>query len=178
MVRWRGLGEETVFVSTEHKITVSARGDLITMDFPADRAEKCARPPGLAEALGARIVYSGKNSADFLVEVASEKDVRSLRPDTVKLRSFDCRGIIATSRAETGGGDFVSRFFAPRVGIDEDPVTGSAHACLAPYWSEKTGKTKMKGIQLSERGGAVHTEICGQTVKIGGRAVFEGTVVC
>ena len=177
MIERRGLGSGMMFVSTEHRIPVSVEGDLITMDFPADRQTKCAEPEGLAEALGERIIHSGKNSADYLIELADEKAVSRLRPDMDKIRALDCRGVIVTSRAERSGYDFVSRFFAPQVGIDEDPVTGSSHTSLAPYWSEKTGGKKMKGLQLSQRGGVVHTEVCGRIVRIGGRAVFEKKLV-
>ena len=177
MIERLGLGTQMLFVSPEHKIAVRSEEGVITMDFPADRQTECAEPQGLAKALGARIVHIGKNSADYLIELADEKEVSGLGPDMDVIRSLDCRGVIVTSRAERSGYDFVSRFFAPQVGIDEDPVTGSSHACLAPYWSEKTGKGKMKGFQISQRGGVVHTEVCGQIVRIGGRAVFEKKLI-
>jgi len=147
------------------------REGAIEMDFPA-RPPKAAPPPeGLAEALGVRPVWTGRNVDDWLVEVESEADVRSLRPDFVRLAKVDARGAVVTSRAEQSGADFVSRFFAPRFGVDEDPVTGSAHTALAPYWAAKLGREELTGVQLSARGGLVRVRIAGERVMLGGSAV-------
>jgi PhzF family phenazine biosynthesis protein len=116
----------------------------IELDFPATPALPEAPPAGLVEALGARAIHSARKSPfDWLVEVESERDVRALRPDMTLLRAVPVRGVIVTARADDPALDFVSRFFAPAAGVDEDPVTGSAHCALAPYWSEKLGKARL-----------------------------------
>ncbi|HEX2062506.1 MAG TPA: PhzF family phenazine biosynthesis protein, partial [Thermoanaerobaculia bacterium] len=135
-------------------LTAEKRGDLIELDFPATREERSAPLEGLLESLGVtKPVYVGRNKFDYIVEVASEDVVRSLDPDHATLRKIPVRGVIVTSRAQTTDADFVSRFFAPGSGIDEDPVTGSAHCCLTPYWSSRLGKAEMLAYQASRRGG-------------------------
>lgn len=172
-----GYGEKAIrFFPSDYNLNAETVADVITMDFPSVAEEKCAKPEGLCEILGAEVTYTGKNRFDYLVELRNEGDVAGIGPDFEKLKNLDCRGVIVTSASEKDGYDFVSRFFAPRAGIDEDPVTGSAHCCLAPYWSEKTGKKKMKGLQISQRGGVVRTEIAGDRVKIGGKAVTDTTL--
>ena len=152
---------------------LSARraGDWIELDFPAQPARPIAEPATLAEALGARVVAVGRNDADLLVEVPTEADVRALRPDMGRLAGIEARGVIVTARSDSRGYDFVSRFFAPRVGIAEDPVTGSAHCALGPYWSERLGRVELVGFQASARGGMVRVRIGGGRVILGGRAV-------
>jgi predicted PhzF superfamily epimerase YddE/YHI9 len=108
---------------------------------------------------------------DFLVEVATEAEVRGLKPDLEAIRAVDARGVIVTSRSATPEFDFVSRFFAPGAGIPEDPVTGSAHCSLAPYWAEKLGRNPLTGFQASPRGGVVHVRLDGGRVVLGGKAV-------
>jgi len=108
---------------------------------------------------------------DCLVEVESESVVRSLHPDLRRLAALPVRGIIVTTRSTAPEYDFVSRFFAPAAGVDEDPVTGSAHCCLGPHWSAKVGKPALVGYQASSRGGVVRTRLAGDRVKLGGRAV-------
>ena len=130
-----------------------------------------ATPPGLAEALGATPRYVGKSRFDYLVELESEDAVRQLRPDFSRLSAIPTRGFIATSRSAVNGSDFVSRFFAPAAGINEDPVTGSAHCCLGPYWGAKLGKTELVGYQASRRGGIVRARLDGDRVILGGQAV-------
>lgn len=153
-------------------LTADRRGDLIELDFPATREERADPPAGLLEALGVDDpIRVGKNKFDYIVEVASENAVRAIAPDHARLRTIPVRGIIVTSRAGGGDIDFVSRFFAPGSGVDEDPVTGSAHCCLAPYWSERLGKNEMVGFQASARGGVVRVRVEGDRVKLGGRAV-------
>ena len=128
----------------------------------------------LAAALGLSpqaISYTGKNRFDYLLEVASEEIVRTLQPDMTKLIAAPTRGVIVTSQSSTPGIDFVSRFFAPQVGVPEDPVTGSAHCCLAPYWGAKFGKERLTGYQASARGGIVRVRMAGERVNIGGQAV-------
>ena len=128
-------------------------------------------PAGLAEALGATPTYFGRSRFDCIVEVASEDIVRSLSPDFARVKALPTRGLMVTSRASTPGFDFVSRFFGPAVGIDEDPVTGSAHCCLGPYWSKRLRKTELVAYQASERGGVVRVSVRGDRVRLSGRAV-------
>ena len=144
---------------------------LIEMDFPARPPEPAGAPPGLAKALGARPVYVGTNRMDFLVELADEAAVRSLRPDFRAMRSVQTRGVIVTAASESPRFDFVSRFFAPGAGIDEDPVTGSAHCCLGPFWGARLGKTQLTGYQASARGGVVGVRLAGDRVLLSGSAV-------
>lgn len=144
----------------------------IALDFPATPARETPPPAGLVEALGVVPVWAGRTSAtDWLVEVEEEGTVRALAPDFSRLATIPARGLIVTSRSGDGRFDFVSRFFAPRVGIDEDPVTGSAHCALAPYWSRRLGRSVMTGFQASERGGVVRVRDLGTRVELEGRAV-------
>lgn len=146
-------------------------GEWIEMDFPAKPEETAAAPSGLAPALGVQPVYVGRNQFDYLVEADSAAAVRAIQPDHSRLRILPVRGIIVTARSDTPEFDFVSRFFAPGSGVDEDPVTGSAHCCLAPYWSARLGKTEMVGYQASPRGGVVRVRCCGQRVHLAGQAI-------
>jgi predicted PhzF superfamily epimerase YddE/YHI9 len=152
-------------------LTCRRDGGWIWMDFPAKPEQPAGPIAGLAEALGAAPVYVGRSHFDLLVELASEDAVRALRPDLTALREVDARGVIVTARAAGEGYDFVSRFFAPRVGVDEDPVTGSAHCALAPYWARKLGRGELTGYQASRRGGFVRVRAAGDRVHLGGRAV-------
>lgn len=153
-------------------LTADRVSNGIELDFPATLARPADAPEGLLGALGiAAPVYVGRNQFDFIVEVASEDEVRALVPDHGQLRRVPVRGIIVTSRSASPGYDFVSRFFAPGSGIDEDPVTGSAHCCLTPYWSAKLGKTEMTAYQASSRGGVVRVRLAGERVKLAGEAV-------
>jgi PhzF family phenazine biosynthesis protein len=151
-------------------LTAERRNGSIVLDFPATPAKKTEAPEGLGEALGVRPLYVGKN-VDYLVEAESESIVRALKPDFGVLGSIRARGIIVTARASSPGFDFVSRFFAPASGIDEDPVTGSAHCTLAPFWSERLGKTSLAAYQASSRGGVIEIELKGDRVLLGGQAV-------
>jgi PhzF family phenazine biosynthesis protein len=149
----------------------------IELNFPQRPEEQVEPPPGLLEALGVKAVYVGKNKFDYFVELASETQVRQAAPDFRMLRSFNVRGVIVTAKAEESADyDFCSRFFAPGAGINEDPVTGSAHCCLAPYWGEKLGKQEMVGYQASARGGMVKVKLAGDRVLLAGKAVtvFKG----
>jgi PhzF family phenazine biosynthesis protein len=153
-------------------LTAERQGDRIELDFPATLEERADPPAGLLESLGIDdAVYVGRNKFDYLVEVASETIVRALDPDHAQLRKIPVRGVIVTSRADITDADFVSRFFAPGSGVDEDPVTGSAHCCLTPYWSAKLGKDAMTAFQASRRGGFVYVRLAGDRVKLGGHAV-------
>jgi predicted PhzF superfamily epimerase YddE/YHI9 len=147
------------------------KGAWIEMDFPATPATPVDRLDVLESALGVRAKYMGRPRFDYLVEVESEEEVRSLKPDFTALRQLKVRGIIVTSRASGAGYDFISRFFAPGSGIDEDPVTGSAHCCLGPFWKERLGRDDLVGYQASARGGFVRTRCVGDRVRISGQAV-------
>ena len=162
-------------------LTAEHDDDVIELDFPATPAERAQAPSGLLESLGiTNAVYVGRTRFDYLIEVANEDVVRGLAPDLAQLAGIKARGVIVTAPpASTTAADFVSRFFAPGSGIDEDPVTGSAHCCLAPYWAAKLGKREMTGYQASPRGGYVRVRIDGDRVKLGGKAVtvFRGELL-
>jgi PhzF family phenazine biosynthesis protein len=144
----------------------------IALDFPAQPARPCDEGVELAEALGVVPRFVGHNGTDYLVEVASEAEVRALRPDFALLAKLPpVRGVIVTGRADGPEYDFVSRFFAPAAGVPEDPVTGSAHCCLGPYWAGRLGKQELLGYQASRRGGAVGVRVRGDRVDLLGAAV-------
>ncbi len=166
--------EQARFFTRSGLLTADRKGDWIEMDFPAKLAEQTDAPSNLLQALGvpgASVRYTGKNVFDYLVEVASEDIVRGIQPNFTLLLAVQARGVIVTSRASTPGYDFVSRFFAPQVGVNEDPVTGSAHCCLAPYWSKHLGKSEMVAYQASPRGGVLRVRASGDRVQLGGQAV-------
>jgi PhzF family phenazine biosynthesis protein len=152
-------------------LTAARQGDWIELDFPATPDEAVAAPPGLVEALGISPLYVGKSRFDYLVEVESEQAVRGLLPDFGRLGTIKARGVIVTSVTSTAGVDFVSRYFAPAFGIDEDPVTGSTHCCLAPFWSRRLGKQELVARQLSPRGGLLRLRLDGDRVRVAGQAV-------
>lgn len=145
----------------------------IRMDFPPDPPQPLPVPRLLAEALGAAPIAVARGRLDLLVELASADAVATLNPDLARLAALDARGVIVTAAGRCGssGADFVSRFFAPGVGIDEDPVTGSAHCTLGAYWSVRLGKTSMTGAQLSARGGRVGVLLRDERVELSGQAV-------
>jgi PhzF family phenazine biosynthesis protein len=151
-------------------LTCVRAGDQIEMDFPATPPSEDAGPDGLAAALGATPRWIGRTRFDFLVELGSEALVRELKPDFARIAALGGRGFIVTARATSAGFDFVSRFFAPAVGINEDPVTGSAHCCLAPYWAGRLKKDELTGYQASARGGIVGVRVVGDRVRLLGKA--------
>jgi PhzF family phenazine biosynthesis protein len=166
-----GSGQPARFHTKSGLLTCQRNGDWIEMDFPAKVEEATEPPTRLAEALGnTELQYVGKNQFDYLVEVADERTLRELVPQHHLLRQLPVRGIIVTAKG-SGDFDFVSRFFAPGSGIDEDPVTGSAHCALAPFWAERLGKTEMTGYQASPRGGIVKVRVEGDRVILIGQAV-------
>ena len=166
-------GQQARFHTRSGLLTADRRGDWIELNFPAKLAEPVEPPADLLPALGAAdAIFAGKNAFDYFVEVDSEQAVRALAPDHSRLRKLPVRGVIVTARAEPGSEfDFISRFFAPGSGVDEDPVTGSAHTALGPYWGAKLGKTKLLGYQASARGGVVRVELQGERVLLSGQAV-------
>jgi PhzF family phenazine biosynthesis protein len=173
-----GPGYPIRFHTKSGVLACSQKDERIEMDFPAKALTQAAPPEGLEKAIGARIVASGRSDTDWLLELESEESVRGLAPDLAALGTLPVRGVIVTARAAKEH-DFVSRFFAPAVGVPEDPVTGSAHCALAPYWAQKLGKTEMVGWQASRRGGEVRVRLAGARVMLGGRAltVVKGELV-
>ena len=165
-------GSEVSFSTRSGVLTASRSGEGFYLDFPVKRAEPTDAPNGLIESLNVQPRFVGRNMFDFLVDVGSESILRDLSPDFKRLATVDCRGVIVTAISDDPKYDFVSRFFAPIVGIDEDPVTGSAHCCLADYWGRRLGLTKLVGFQASRRGGVVHVELRGDRVMLGGETVI------
>ena len=164
-------GVQARFHTRSGLLSADRRGAWIELNFPATPAEPAPPPPGLAQALGAPAAHVGRTRFDYLVEVDAEATLRGLRPDHAALAALPVRGVIVTSRAAAGGFDFVSRFFAPAAGIPEDPVTGSSHCALGPYWGARLGKTEMLAYQASARGGVVRVRLAGERVRLGGQAV-------
>jgi PhzF family phenazine biosynthesis protein len=160
------------FHTRSGELTARQDGDFIVLDFPAEPAAELAAPAGLLEALGVdgpRVV--ARNRFDYLVQLADAAAVRAVRPDIAALTRIDMRGVMVTAPADDGEHDFVSRWFGPRVGVPEDPVTGSAHCCLGPWWSAVLGSTELLGYQASQRGGTVGVRVLGDRVELRGRAV-------
>jgi PhzF family phenazine biosynthesis protein len=152
-------------------LTADRRGAWIELDFPATPAAAAEAPPAMAAALDVTPKWIGRSRFDYLVEVDSEETVRAVTPDLKALAAVETRGVIVTAPSASRGYDFVSRFFAPRAGIDEDPVTGSSHCCLAPYWAARLGKHEMTAYQASARGGVVRVRIDQDRIRLGGQAV-------
>jgi PhzF family phenazine biosynthesis protein len=170
----RGLlrGREEARFETRSGLLLASRAEgWIEMDFPSAPAEACEVPEKLMEALQVRPAWVGKNRVDFLVQVESEREVREAAPNFALLKEVSCRGVILTGPVEDGEYDFVSRFFAPAFGVDEDPVTGSAHCCLAPFWGGRLKKSRMTAYQVSRRGGKVGVRVAGDRVILLGQAV-------
>ena len=166
-----GPADTARFHTRSGVLTAARHGEWIELNFPATPDEPIEAPPGLVEALGVTARYVGKSRFDYLVELDDEAAVRAVRPDFARLRAFPTRGAIVTSRAAEAGVDFVSRYFAPSFGIDEDPVTGSTHCCLAPFWSARMGKQTFLAHQVSDRGGVLKVTVDGDRVRLGGQAV-------
>lgn len=165
-------GTPARFQTRSGPLSATRDGEWIELDFPSKPiGSSPVSADDLAEALNAPVRFAALNQFDCLAEVDTEETLRALKPNFGRLATFAVRGIIATARASTPGFDFVSRFFAPRVGIDEDPVCGSAHCCLGPYWGERLEKHDLLGYQASPRGGVVRVRVRGPRVHLGGRAV-------
>lgn len=151
-------------------LTARRAGEWIELDFPAEPPARVDAPDGLLAALSLDPVWVGRNRFDYLVELPSPEAVRELRPNIPALAQLAARGVIVTAASQHRH-DFVSRFFAPAAGVDEDPVTGSAHCALGPYWAERLGRNQLTGFQVSARGGEVRVTVEGDRVRLGGRAV-------
>lgn len=164
------------FASRSGPLVVTRAEDLLTLDFPVLKAEACDTPGELSRGLGRSPTQTLTGTFDFMAVYGSEEEVRALRPDMEVLRAIACRGVIATAPGREC--DFVSRFFAPAAGIPEDPVTGSAHCMLTPYWAARLGKDRLHAFQVSTRGGELWCEPAGDRVRITGRAAryLEGEV--
>ena len=171
--------QEAQFETKSGPITASKNGDNIELNFPSDPEEEAPIPKGLIDSLGVKPIYLGKNSFDYLVEVEKEEYVRKLEPNFNLLKNIPTRGIIVTSLSDSDQYDFVSRFFAPAAGINEDPVTGSAHCSLGSFWGNRLNKSELIGVQLSKRGGVVKVSLLDKRVILSGKAVtiFRGELL-
>jgi PhzF family phenazine biosynthesis protein len=167
-----GLDKPIRFHTRSGVLTASRDGGLIQLDFPATPPEACDPPPHLLEAIGAEPTFVGRTKFDSFIVVDSASVVRSLQPDFRRLAETTARGVIVTAASDDGRFDFISRFFAPAAGINEDPVTGSAHCSLGPYWGQRHGKTSLVGYQASPRGGIVMVQLNGHRVLLCGQAVL------
>lgn len=172
-------GQPISFDTRSGTLVARKEGEWITLDFPAEPVTAAGPVPGLSKALGVEPVFTGRNRFDILAELPSADDVCSLDPDMGAIAALLTRGVIVTAVSDLPQYDFVSRFFAPSIGVAEDPVTGSAHCCLGPYWGEKLKKTSLVGFQCSARGGLVHVTLNGDRVILGGHAVhvFSGKLL-
>jgi PhzF family phenazine biosynthesis protein len=157
-------------------LTAEKKEGLIELDFPAEPEDEVAVSQEIVSALGVTTKYAGKNRFDYLLEVESEDVLRNIKPDFALLGTIPVRGVIVTSISASKDYDFISRFLAPAVGINEDPVTGSAHCCLGPFWRKRLKKDRFTACQASSRGGVVHLRLKGNRVHLGGKAVtiFKG----
>lgn len=167
-----GAHEEARFRTRSGMLGARREDGLIWLDFPALAPVEAKAPPELLEGLEVgEAVYTGRNRDDWMVALRSEAEVRALRPNLAALGEVACRGVIVTAPSGATACDFVSRFFGPRVGVPEDPVTGSAHTCLGPYWAARLGRSELVGYQASARGGFVRVRVEGERVGLGGSAV-------
>ncbi len=164
------------FTTLSGGLAARRRGDWIELDFPREPATSAPPPAGLTAALGVETLWIGRNRLDWLVEISSEGDLRALDPDFRALKAVPLggpveRGVIVTARATSAGFDFISRYFAPAAGIDEDPVTGSTHCCLGPFWGERLAKRDLVAYQASARGGTLKIRLGEERVYLSGQAV-------
>lgn len=168
--------EKVSYFTRSGKLISTIRNGKIELNFPSEPCQQCPAPPDLLDGLNIQPTFIGKNRMDYLVEVETEKEVQELKPDFARLSNLGLRGVMVTAKSSSNERDFVSRFFAPGSGIDEDPVTGSAHCCLAPYWAEKLGNTKLRAHQISQRGGKLDLELLNDRIILKGQAVtiFKG----
>ncbi len=173
---WGEEGEAIKFETLSGELGATREGDTIWLDFPAEPVSGI-EILDIHEALGLEPRFTGRNRMDYLAELESESEVRGVSPDLRMIQDLGFRGLIVTARSDEGSeADFVSRFFAPGLGVDEDPVTGSAHCALGPYWASKLGRLDLVGYQVSSRGGTVRVRVRDDRVDLGGSAVtvFRG----
>ena len=168
------------FYTLSGALTAEQGASEIWLNFPGRIAEPAPSPPELTEAVGVVPRFIGRSAYDYLLELDSADAVRNLKPDLARLAECPVRGLIVTARSDRPEFDFISRFFAPAAGVNEDPVTGSAHCTLAPFWAQRLQKTEMTAFQASARGGIVKTRVAGDRVYLGGRAVtvLRGDLLC
>lgn len=164
-------GQEARFYTKSGLLTARQDDNWIELNFPSEPPIETKLPDFVIQGLNVSPKYTGKNRLDYIVEVESEDIVRNLKPDLNLLKAMEIRGVIVTSLAKTGNLDFISRYFAPGAGIEEDPVTGSAHCCLGPYWQSRLNKKDLTGYQASARGGLVKVKVQGDRVVLSGKAV-------
>ncbi|AWN22571.1 oxidoreductase [Deinococcus irradiatisoli] len=170
------VSEQARFTTLSGPLSARKVGEWTELDFPAEPAQEVAWPEHFSEILGAEPLWVGRNRLDYLVELASAEEVRRLKPDLGRFGPLGHRGVIVTAAGEAGGGhDMVSRGFFPNIGIPEDPVTGSAHCALAPYWAAKLGRQELSAYQASARGGELRLRLEGERVKLLGQAVVTLT---
>lgn len=163
--------ERAQFLTRSGILTAERNKDLIELNFPALPQDPASAPRELLAILGVEPTYVGRFGERLLIQVADERTVRDLAPDTAAMKRIPGRGVVVTSRADGQEYDFVSRYFAPWVGLDEDPVTGSVHCCLGPFWARLLGKERLIAYQASRRGGVIHIRLLGERVCLGGNAV-------
>lgn len=175
---YRGWSEDKIRFQTRKsgQLLVTRKGEVLEMDFPARPAHDLTHPDALSHALGVTLKKVYGSAEDLMVVFDNEKTIKQIRPDFAILEQMDCRGIIVTAPGDRC--DFVSRFFAPKVGVPEDPVTGSAHCVLIPYWATVLGKKELYALQVSKRGGELFCGLAGERVRISGKAILylEGTI--
>ena len=167
--------EDAVFSTKSGILAARRKNGLIEMDFPSEAPREVEAPEDLLAAISSVPLYVGRNRLDYIALYEGEETVRSAVPELDRIRRLDSRGLIITSPSSSHRYDFVSRFFAPNAGIEEDPVTGSAHCCLCPFWSRRLGKKELTGYQASQRGGIVHARLLGKRVFLSGKAVVSGS---
>ncbi|MXW21942.1 MAG: PhzF family phenazine biosynthesis protein [Candidatus Dadabacteria bacterium] len=166
--------EDAVFSTKSGVLTARRKNDLVEMDFPSEDPWEVGMPKDLLIAISSAPLYVGRNRFDYIALYENEETIRNAVPELNHVKKLDSRGLIITSISSSDRYDFVSRFFAPNAGIDEDPVTGSAHCCLCPFWSRRLGKKELAGYQASERGGLVHTRLLEKRVCLSGKATVTG----
>jgi PhzF family phenazine biosynthesis protein len=170
---------ETARFSTKSgEVTAKPLGRQIELDFPARPPSEAEAPTGMLEALDVEAIWIGRDEDDYVLVLEDEAAVRACVPDFRALRAIETRGVMITAPSAEPDVDFVSRFFAPRFGIDEDPATGSAHCCMTPLWASRLGKSVLQARQLSERGASLELELAGDRVKLRGTCVttLRGTL--
>jgi len=159
------------FDTASGRLTARRHHELVELNFPAQPATAAPAPPGLLESVGVEPTAVASNGTDWLLELADEPTVLAVTPDFGRLAEVDARGVMITAASQRPGADFVSRWFGPAVGVDEDPVTGSAHCALGPWWAARFGRDELVGYQASARGGIVRVRIAGERVLLAGSAV-------